>query len=154
MKFFFHQKRFSWEEPLTIYDEHGNTLYTAQGEALAHEKRLRLYDREGRDVAAVVKKAGTLGLQCELFAHGRREGGVTRKWSPFSRAGFALNGLNWTVHGDLTQHDYEISESGREVALVRPERLSWGGYFSVHADEENALRALLVALVIDCIAAA
>ena len=40
------------------------------------------------------------------------------------------------------------------MALVRPERLSWGGYFSVHADEENALRALLVALVIDCIAAA
>ena len=154
MKFYFHQKRFSWEEPLMVYDEHGNTLYTARGEALAREKRLRIFDREGRDVAAVVKKAGTLGLQCELFAHGRREGGVTRRWSPFFRSGFALNGLNWTLRGDLTQHDYEISESGREVALIRPERLKWGGYFSVRADGDNALRALLVALVIDCIAAA
>lgn len=154
MKFFFHQKRFSWDEPLMIYDEHGNTLYTARGEALMHEKRLRLFDREGHDVAVVVKKAGTLSLQCELFAHGHKEGGVARRWLPFSASPFAVSGLNWTLHGDTTQHDYRISESGHEVALIRPEHLCWGGHFSVCADEDNALRALLVALVIDCIAAA
>ena len=140
---------FSWFDSYDVYDEAGNTVYTVKGQ-MAWGKCLKIFDKNGDEVATVQQKFFAWFPTFELFL-GDSYAGCVRKEFSFFTPRFTIDYKGWNVEGNYFEWDYSIYDTaGNRKAVISKELFNWTDTDSIDvADEEDALPALALVIAID-----
>lgn len=149
MNLYIKQRIFSWGDRFSIYDENGNERYHVDGEVFTFGKKLHLYDLGGNELAFIQQKVMSFLPKYYILRNNSQIAEVVKEFTFFKQE-YSVNGLGWQVHGDFWAHEYEITSSGRLVASVSKEWLTWGDTYQIHlSNEADVVNALAVVLIID-----
>lgn len=154
MNLYIKQRIFSWGDKFSIYAENGNERFHVEGEIFTLGKKLHLYDTAGNELAFIQQKVMSFLPKYYILRNNSQIAEIVKEFTFFKQE-YSVNGLGWHVHGDFWAHEYEITSSGRLIASVSKEWLTWGDTYQIHlANDADTVNALAVVLVIDaCIAA-
>ena len=151
MKLYIKQKVFSWGDKFTVKDSAGVDRYFVEGEVFSFGKKLHVYDCHRQEVAYIEQKLLTWMPRYSVFIGGREVAQVAKKFT-FFRPQYAIEGLGWEVEGDFFAHEYQIHKSGRPVASISKEWMTWGDSYELDiADPADEIMALAVVLTIDAV---
>ncbi len=151
MKLYIKQKVFSWGDKFTVKDAAGTDRYFVEGEVFSLGKKLHVYDRNHQEVALIQQKLLTWMPRYSVVIGGTEVAQVVRKFT-FFRPQYAIEGLGWEVDGDFFAHDYQVHQSGRAIACISKEWMTWGDSYELDiADSANEVIALAVVLTIDAV---
>ncbi len=155
MKLYIKEKVFSWGDKFTVIDEYGRDAYTVEGEIFSWGKKLHIFDRHGREVMFIGQKLWSFLHKYAVTVSGEEIAEIVREFS-FFRPYYTINGPEWTVDGSFWEHEYEIRDKyGAPIAEISKEWMTWGDSYELTVfNEEYALAALAVLIVIDCVAEA
>ena len=154
MNLYIKQRVFSWNDKFSIFDENGNERFYVEGEMFSFGKKLHLYDLAGIEIAYVEQKLWTFLPKYEIY-HGNDYVGTVVKKFTFFRNEYHIDELGWRVDGNFWDHEYYISDGGRNIVSVYKEWFTWGDTYAVSIDDSvDVATALATVLVIDaCIEA-
>lgn len=154
MNLYIKQRVFSWGDKFSICDEAGNEKYYVEGEIFTWGKKLHLYDMRGNELAFIHQELFSMRPRYYISRNGRDIAEVVKEFT-FFKAEYSVNGPGWQVCGDFWDHEYEISEGSRTIAVVSKEWLTWGDAYEIRFGADvDEITALAVVLVIDaCIEA-
>lgn len=153
-KLYIKQKVFSWGDSFTVKNEYGEDLYRVKGEVLSLGKKLHIYDSADRELALIRQKVMTFLPRYFIDIDGQQAAEVVREMS-FFKPRYSIHGPDWQVEGDFWGHDYRLAAGEKTVAGLKKAWMSWGDSYELEvARREDALLALAVVLVIDCVNAA
>lgn len=149
MKLLFKQRAFSWFDSYDIYNEHGETIFTVEGQ-LSWGKCLHILSASGEHIGTVQQKVMTFLPRFELYAYGDYLGSLTKEFS-FLVPRFTLDCSDWEIEGSFMEWDYTIhSPSQGPIAVICKEIFNWTDTYVIDVDDpQNALCALMVVLAID-----
>ena len=149
MKLLFKQRAFSWFDSYDVYDESGDTVYTVKGQ-LAWGKCLKIFDRDGRELATVQQRVFSWLTTFDLYI-GEAYAGCVRKEFSFFAPRFTIDFKGWDVQGHYFEWDYEIYDSvGDCKAVISKELFNWTDTYSIDVrDNDDALAALALVIAID-----
>ena len=133
-----------------IRDEQGEDVYTARGQWMSLGKKIRVTDRDGKEVGFLHRKLGTLRPQYLIEIPGLPEFTVVRELV-FLRIQYSIHIMDWTVEGDVFHHDFSIRSGIREIARIRKKWAAMADQYSVEVmDDRDDLTVLMIVLAMDC----
>lgn len=149
MKLLFKQRFFSWFDSYDIFDEHGNTLFTVEGQ-LSWGHCLKIFDASGNEVGMVKERILTFLPKFEMYLGAQYIGCITKEFSLFTPR-FSIDCNGWEIQGSFLEWDYQILDgTGRSVASVTKELFNWTDTYVIDVlDPKDALCALMLVLAID-----
>lgn len=149
MKLMFKQRLFSWLDSYDIYDEYGNTVYTASGK-LAWGHKLEIYDHNDNYMATLKENLISF-LPCFDIQMNGQTIGTIRKEFTFFTPSFSVNCKGWSVEGSFLEWDFRIlSSTGKMVALIEKQLFHLTDTYIIDVmEEQDNLLALMVVLAID-----
>ena len=151
MKLYIKHKLLSWKDKFFVKDENGEELYYVEGEMLSLGKKLHVYDMDGHEVAFIEQQISFLLPYYHAHIEGRGTATIRQKFSWFHPK-YTLEGLDWEIKGSFWLHEYEICQGGQPVIYISKELMTWGDSYALNiANPKDALIALAVVLVIDCV---
>lgn len=150
MKLLFKQRFFSWFDSYDIFDEHGETVFTVEGQ-LSWGHCLHILDRSGRHIGTVKQKIFTLAPKFELYEGDECLGALEKELFTFFKPRYYIDFNGWQIEGNFMEWDYTIEDAhGIPVATVSKELFNWTDTYAIDViDPNDALRALMVVLAID-----
>ena len=154
MKLYIKQKIFSWGDRFSIYDRDGNERYTVQGEVFSFGKKLHLYDRFGVEQAFIRQQLLRFRPTYTVERHGTVFAEVVQRFT-FFRQSYYISGPDWTVEGNLWNHEYRIYSGKTPIVSVFKKWFTLGDAYEIDIDPcIDEIAALATVLVIDaCIEA-
>ena len=151
MKLYIKEKVFTWGDKFTVWDAQGNEKYFVEGEVFSFGKKLHVYDRHDREVAYIEQELFTWMPRYTVYVGGRQAAQVKREFTWFTPR-YSVLGLGWDVQGHFWEHDYEISQNGRNIVTITKEWMTWGDSYELDiAEGADEIVALAVVLTIDCV---
>lgn len=152
MKLYMKQKALSWNDRFFIKDEDGVDVYYAEGVFLTWAKKLNITDKDGNPVAYIHQKLASLNPCYIIEVNGKEVCSLFKKVSLLS-PNYRVTGLPWVVTGNISEHEYSITEEGgRSIMRMRKHFLTWGDSYELDiADQNDALACLCITIAIDCI---
>ena len=149
MKLLFKQRAFSWFDSYDIYNEHGETVFTVEGQS-GWGKCLHILNAAGEHIGTVQQKIFTFLPQFELYAYGEYLGSLCKEFS-FLTPRFTLDCSDWEIEGSFMEWEYTIQSPSRgPVAAISKELFNWTDTYVIEVDDpQNALCVLMVVLAID-----
>ena len=153
MKLYIKQKVFSWRDQFTVKDEAGNDRYFVEGELFSWGKKLHVMDAWGNEAAFIQQKLLSFLPRYDVFAGDNYIAQIKKEFT-FLVPRYTIEGLNWTIEGDLWAHNYVILQDGITVVSIQKEWFTWGDSYALDiASPEHEIYALAVVLAIDCVMA-
>ena len=153
MKLYIQQKVFSWTDKFAVKDEAGRDCYFVEGEFFSWGKKLHVWNACGSEVAFIQQRLMTLLPRYDVFSGGVQVAEIVKEIS-FLFPRYRIDGLNWEIDGSFMAHDYRIARHGEEIVRIHKEWMTWGDCYELDiADPADAVIALAVVLVIDCVLA-
>ncbi|MBE6107655.1 MAG: hypothetical protein E7192_03350 [Erysipelotrichaceae bacterium] len=151
MKLYIKEKVFSWSDQFTVKNEHGEDKYFVEGEVFSWGKKLHVYDTAGIEVAFIKQEVWSLMPRYTVFCEGEQVAEIKKEFTFFFPK-YSIEGLGWTIEGQLMAHDYEIFQDGCPIVTIRKEWMTWGDSYELDiADPDDEIIALAVVLTIDCV---
>ncbi len=149
MKLYLKQKVFSFGDKFTLYDEAGNDRYYVEGEVFSFGKKLHILDTTGCELAMIRQRLMTFLPRYSVEIGGATVAEIVKKFT-FFRNEYVIEGLGWTVHGNMFDHEYEIYSGEQLIAQVRKEWFTFGDAYEIDiSPNAHLITALAVVLVID-----
>ena len=155
-KLYMKQKIFSWKDRFTIKDQNDIDRYSVEGEFFSIGKKLHIYDMNDNEVAFVHQKVLTLLPRFFVFVNGIQVAEIVKEFT-LLKPRYRIEGLNWEVQEDILDHDYQITENGREIVGIHKVWFSWGDSYELNiadtgaSDFNSEVMALAVVLAIVCV---
>ena len=154
MKYQMTQKMFSLGDCFTIKDGEGADAFFVRGKVFSMGDKLSLQDPAGQEVAYIAQKLMSLKKRYEIYRDGRLFADVVKEIS-FFKDKFTIDipGPNdYEVSGNLWDHEYIFTRSGRQVATVSKKLFAWSDSYGVAiVDGEDDVTILATAIVIDLV---
>ncbi|SHK08347.1 Uncharacterized protein YxjI [Hathewaya proteolytica DSM 3090] len=151
MYLFIEQKILSFRDRFSVKDELGNDKYFVEGEFMSLGNKLHVYDRNNVELALIQQKLMTLLPKFSVFIGSRQVAEIQKKFTLFHPR-YIIEGLNWSVEGDLWDHDYSIVSNGREIITIHKKWMSWGDCYELFIEDGvEELVAVAMVLAIDCV---
>ena len=151
MKLYIKEKVFSWGDRFTVKDEQGNDKYIVEGEVFSWGKKLHVYDMAGMEVAFIKQEVWSFLPRYHVFC-GTEQVAEIRKEFTFLFPRYTIDGLGWEINGSFMAHDYEISQNGHSIVVIRKEWMTWGDSYELDIQNPaDEIVALAVVLTIDCV---
>lgn len=151
MKLYIKQKVFSWGDKFTVKDAAGVDRYFVEGEVFSFGKKLHVYNGSQHEKAYIKQELLTWMPRYSVYVGGQQVAQVIQKFS-FFRPQYTIDGLGWEVEGDFFAHEYQISKSGRVIATISKEWMTWGDSYELNiTDGVDEVMALAVVLAIDAV---
>ena len=70
------------------------------------------------------------------------------------REEYTVEGLGWTVTGNFSAHNYEITSNRQKIASISTRWFSWGDTYEIDiSDDADEVMAICVVLIIDAVIA-
>ena len=149
MKLYLQQKLFSIRSRSTLYDAAGNPCYYSEAPMASIGTKLFIKDLQDRELATIRQKIFSFLPTYFIEVNGEIVATVVKKFTLF-RHEYVIDGIGWTVHGDMFDHDYEIYDGDRLIACVSKEWFTLGDAYAIDiSPEAPVVTALAVVLVID-----
>ena len=151
MKLYIKQKVFSWGDKFTVKDINGNDRYFVEGEVFSFGKKLHVYDAHHFERAYIKQELLTWMPRYSVYTNGTQIAQVKQEFT-FFRSKYTIDGPGWQVEGDFFSHEYRITKSGRVIATISKEWMTWGDSYELDiADDVNEITGLAVVLAIDAV---
>lgn len=151
MKLYIKQKVFSWGDNFRIYDEYENDMYYVKGEVFTFGKKLHLYATGGKELSYIHQKVMSFLPRYFINRNGEDIAQVVKEIS-FFRQKYSVEGLGWSVEGNVWAHEYKIYSGSGVVATISKHWFTWGDTYEIDiADGVDEVMALSVVLVIDAV---
>ena len=151
MTLYMREKVFTLKERFYITDELGNNIYYVEGELLSLGKKLHIYDMQNNELAMVKQKLLTLLPKFSVLVEGEEIAEIAKELTLF-RPCYKVKGPNWTIDGDIWDHDYKVRKGMTPIINVSKAWLSWGDTYRIDINNEiNPIMAIAVVLAIDCV---
>ncbi len=151
MKLYIKEKVFSWTDQFTVKDEKGNDKYRVEGELFSWGKKLHVYDMNGFEAVCIKQKVFTFLPLYQVFCEGEMIAEIKKEFS-FLFPRYTIAGLDWEIEGRFMAHDYQITQNGETIAVIRKEWMTWGDSYELDIlYSHDELTALAVVLTIDCV---
>ena len=151
MKLYIKQKVFSWGDKFTVKDINGNDRYFVEGEVFSFGKKLHVYDAHHFERAYIKQELLTWMPRYSVYTNGVQIAQVKQEFT-FFRSKYTIDGPGWQVEGDFFSHEYQITKSGRVIATISKEWMTWGDSYELDiADDVNEITGLAVVLAIDAV---
>ncbi|MBR5683393.1 MAG: LURP-one-related family protein [Ruminococcus sp.] len=151
MKLYFKQRLFSFRQCTDIFDEHGNVMFTAEGEIFSLGRKMHIYDMDRCEVGFVQQKLLHFMPRFSVFINGQYMADVVKEFTLFSQ-NYCVEGLGWHIDGNVFAHDYRITCGGSYIASIHKHWMSWGDSYEIDiAYEQDIVMALAVIIAIDCV---
>ncbi len=154
MKYMMRQKLWSLGDSFTIKDEREADAFRVEGKVFSWGDKLRFYDAEGREVAFVKQKLLSLKPRYEIYRDGEKFAEVTKDFTLLKdRFTLDVPGPNdYTVRGNLFDHEYTFERSGEEVARVSKTLFAFSDVYGVDINEgEDDVAILATCVVVDLV---
>lgn len=153
MKLYIKQQVFSWKDKFNVKDEQGNDIYYVEGE-IAFTHKLHIFNMDNEEVAFVRQEFFALLHKYYVEIDGEEVAEIQRKLSLFTPK-YEINGLGWSIEGELFEHDYTIlDENGGVIAEISKEWFTWGDSYELDiADSVDPVIVLAVVIAIDAVLA-
>ena len=153
VKYYIKQKVFSWKDKFFIKDADGTDRYYAEGEVFTLGKKLHLYDMDGKEVAFIKQELWRFLPHYQIIIDGAEAAEVVKEFT-FLKPKYTVNGPGWEIKGNFWAHEYEVTRNDYPVFSVRKEWMTWGDSYEIDiVKPEDAVTALAVTLIIDCVMA-
>ena len=151
MTLYMKQKVFAFKDRFYITDEQGKNIYYVEGEFLSLGKKLHIYDMQNNELAMVQQRLLTLLPKFSVIVEGEQVAEIAKELTLF-RPMYKVKGPNWTVDGDIWDHDYHVRKGMNSIIHVSKAWLSWGDTYKIDIRNEiNPVMAIAVVLAIDCV---
>lgn len=151
MKLYIKERVFTWGEVFTVKDVHGTDKYTVEGEVFTFGKKLHLYDASGREVAFIKQEVWSLFPRYYVFCGDKQIAEINKELTLLFPK-YTIDGLDWEVDGRYMAHEYTITQSGRTIATISKEWMTWGDSYELDiVDPSHEIIALAIVLTIDCV---
>ena len=151
MKLYIKEKVFSWGDKFTVKDEGGRDKYVVEGEIFSWGKKLHVYDIMGNEVAFIKQEVWSWMPRYYVFCGGRQVAEVKKEFTFFFPK-YSIGGLGWQIDGSFMAHEYEITQSGRQIVSISKEWMTWGDSYELDiVNPADEIVALAVVLIIDCV---
>lgn len=155
MNLYLKQKVFSWGDKFTVYDENGNDVFYVKGEVFTLGKKLHIYNLSGEEICFIRQKLWSFLPRYSILRNGEVAAQVVKRFT-FIRQAYSISGLDWSVDGNFSAHEYSVNNSdGYTLATVSKKWFTWGDSYEISiANGIDEVNLLAVVLVIDaCLAA-
>ncbi|WP_034552133.1 LURP-one-related/scramblase family protein [Carnobacterium funditum] len=153
MNYYIKQKIFSWSDKFTVKDSQGRDVYSVEGEFLSWVKKLHVRDMSGKEVLYIEQQLWKFLPTYSLYIDDKERAKVSKEFT-FFKPRYTIEGPAWQVEGSIWEHDYQIMSNQKVMADISKEWLTWGDTYALDIkDEDHALLALGVIIVIDCVMA-
>ena len=154
MKLYIRQKVFSWADRFAVKDAAGNDRYMVEGELFSWGKKLHVYNKAGAEVAFIRQEVWSFLPKFDVYMQDRPVAQIVKEFS-FLLPKYSIKGLGWEISGSFWEHDYQITQNGRNIVSIHKEWMTWGDCYEVDiTNPEDEAIALAVVLAIDCVLAA
>ena len=151
MKLYMILKVFAFKDRFYVKDEKGNDCYYVEGELFSLGKKLHIYDMRNHELAMVQQKLFTLLPKYVVTVEDEEVAEITKEFTLFKPC-YKVKGPDWTVDGDIWDHDYKIRRGMDAIVHVSKKWLSWGDAYEINIKKElNPVMVLAVVLAIDCV---
>ena len=149
MKLYFKQRVTAFLPAYDVYDEAGNTVYTAESQA-SWGQLIHVRGANGNYLASVKQKFWAWRSTCEIYI-GPDYAGTIRRDGPLFSTHYAIDYRGWTVSGNFMESDYSICDaSGAMVAAVSKELFHLTDQYCIEIlNPDDALHVLCFVLAID-----
>lgn len=148
------QKFWSLKDTFTIQDAHGDDVFRIEGAFFSWGDKLSFQDMRGQELAFIRQKMLSLKARYEIHRDGERFAEVVKEWT-LVKDRFTLDvpGPNdYTIRGNIIDHEYAFERGGEEVARVSKALLSFTDSYGVEiADGEDDVAILATCIVIDLV---
>lgn len=153
MKLLIKQKLLSIRDRFTIYDEQQEPRFYVEGELFTIGKKLHIYDMKQHEVAMIQRRVLSFRPRFFVMVEGKEVAEIVREIT-FFKPKYRIEGLDWTITGDVFQHDYKISNRDEVIARISKEWFVLSDTYEIDVeDEDTTIYALAVVLAIDCVQA-
>ena len=151
MKLYIKEKVFSWGDKFTVKDEHGRDKYVVEGEVFTWGKKLHVYDMAGREVAFIKQEVWSWLPRYYVFCDDRQVAEIKKEFTFFFPK-YSIEGLGWEIDGSFMAHEYQITQSGRQIVSISKEWMTWGDSYELNiANPTDEIVELAVVLTIDTV---
>ena len=151
MQLYMKQKVFSWKDKFSIQNAFGEDKYYVEGKVISIGKKLRIFDKNGGELAFVNQKVVSLMPKFSVEMDGQEVAVIKKKFS-FLKPKYFIEGPDWEVTGNFSGHDYAITENGNAIVTIHKKWMAWGDTFELDiADESREVLAVAVVLAIDAV---
>lgn len=149
------QERFwTLTDNYTIQDAQGRDVYTITGKFFSIGDKLSFQDQQGREVAHISQKVISLRPKYEIYREGEFVAEIIKQISLFKdKYTVDIPGPNdYTVKGNVLDHEYRFLRQGEEVAHVSKRFFSLRDVYGIDIDpDEDDVVILATAVVIDLV---
>ena len=150
MNLYIKERVFTWGDKFDVSDQNGNPKYYVEGEVFSWGKKLHVYDRYNREVAFIKQEVFSFMPTYKVYVNQNEVATIRREFS-FFRPRYSVVGLDWDVDGGFLEHNYYISQNGRDIVSIEKEWMAWGDTYKLTIDDDaDEIVALAVVLTIDC----
>jgi uncharacterized protein YxjI len=152
-RFLIRERMFRLGEDSDITDESGHPVLHVDGKVLSLRNRLIIRDTAGQEVAQVYRKLIALRPTYQISIGGEQIAQVRKRmFTPF-RDRFVIDipgPDDYTVTGDLFDHEFTVSQGGRTVATVSKRWFTFRDTYAVEiAPGVNEVLILASVLAVD-----
>jgi uncharacterized protein YxjI len=153
MRYAMKQKVFSFGDKFAIQDETGAAAFYVDGRVFTIGHQLSFEDAQGNELAFIRQKLLAMGKTYEIFKGESHFATIQKELFTFLHCTFEIHvdgQGDLEAHGNLTDHEYEITRGGQTVAQISKQWFTWGDTYGVDvADGEDPVLILASTVVID-----
>jgi uncharacterized protein YxjI len=154
MKYLMRERVFGIGDDHWITTEHGEKAFLVDGKALAIRETFLLKDPyTHQEVAKIQKKMLSVRDTMRVERDGETVATVKKKlFTPFRDKYEAklADGRELEIHGDFTDHEFDIEDGGRRIARVSRKWFSVRDTYAIEvADDQDVPLLLCVAVCVD-----
>lgn len=148
MRYLIKEKIFTIGDKFSIEDENGRPAYEVEGRILSLGKKLHIYDLDGREVVYIEQQLFKLLSEYFIYQNNKKVGKVKREFT-FLSPKFNIESLygDFTVEGDIFQHEFVIKKDRKEVARISKKWIAWSDTYGIEI-RDNVDHAFILAIVI------
>lgn len=154
MKLYIKQKPLSLKEKFSVINSKEEDRYFVEGEVLSLGRKLHIFDAANKETATIKQKFLSLQPRFFVYQGGKPVMEVVQKFTLMKHK-YAIYGSDWTVSGDLGEHDYSITCSYGKVGVVKRTEFAGGDCLEMDlsntVNEAMLVRAVATVLAIDCV---
>lgn len=148
-EYFIQEQQLSNITRTLVKDEDGKSLYLLVGRWGSRGDALSLYTMSGELVASIKQVSYIFGSHFELYKQFEKVG-TLKKVLHLHSDFYYIKQLNWSVIGDIYNHQYHIYHNTHEIMAMNKALLFSGNYFCLDvADEQDAPLCICIAAVLD-----
>lgn len=149
MDIYIEEKRLSIHHKMNVYNDSGEQIYEISGKPVSVGAKFYVNDMSGNELLYIHQKVLAMTPECVIEQNGEDIAVVKRKLGLHKN--FDIHGLDWTIEGDLTGHEYKLlSADGQEVCAVSRAWMEWGDSYKVTlADPNNVVVCVAIVTILD-----